>query len=528
MESYHVLLATAKCHFLAQEWEQALLILESLQIQKIKDLALQAGLYFLLGQTLQMAGRDVEAGQYFAQAAEFRPDWPDPLIALGQFYFDHGKYEKSLAAFCKVVQILPEDGSVWLTIAHIEQILKNHTEAAQSACEVLLLDPISEQAHLILAESLRQTGHCDKAIPHYEAVIRDNPNHIQALYGYGQALLATGDLERGWLGFEARQLCEAGTWGNHFLPNWDGETGKLCTVLAYGEDGISSEIQFASCLPDLARQVGHCFVECNTLLCTLFERSFPNMTVISQSSEAIVPDKYPGMYFDTQIAFGSLPRFFRSDFEQFSQEQTPYLIADSQKTKNWKRLFDDLPGERKIGILVEGSWSSEPKEQCRIPWDGIGKLLNSTSPDDVRWVSLQHGSRRKEWRQFCDSTPAKVSHFPEVFGNDLDELAAMIAALDLVIAPSGFQAHLAAALGVPCWVVLPQECDWHWHLSKNHSPWYPNVRLFRQKHGETWERLSQQVLVALYSYLSYDEQIPIIPFGMVSKEHALQRRVLCQ
>ena len=523
MESHHELLATAKNHFLAHEWEQALSILESLQIQEIKDLELQAGLYFLLGQTLQVVGRDAEAGQYLALAAEIRTGWAEPLIALGQLHFDRSEYRQSLAVFRKVVHISPDDCSAWLTVAHLEQITKNHIEAAQAASKVLQLDLNSEQAHLILAESLRQTGHCDKAIPYYETVIRDNPNHIQALYGYGRSLLATGDLERGWLGFEARQLCEAGTWDNHFLSDWNGETGKLCTVLAYGEGGIASEIQLASCLPDLARQVGHCFVECTAPLRTLFERSFPNMTVISQSGDPIVPDKYPGMYFDAQIAFGSLPRFFRSDFEQFSQSQQPYLVADSQKTANWKRLFDDLPGEHKIGILVEGSWSPEPKEQCRIPWDGLARLLDSTSPDDVRWVSLQHGSRRKEWRQFCDNTTAKVSHFPEVFDSDLDKLAAMIAALDLVIAPSGFQTHLAAALGVPSWVVLPQECDWRWHLSKNYSPWYPDAQLFRQKHGETWGRLSQRVLVALHSYLSYDEHAPIIPLTIMRQERTLQR-----
>lgn len=524
MESRHEILSTAKHHFLAQEWEQALSILDSLQIQEVEDLALQAGLHYLLGQTLQVVGRDEEACQSLALAAEIRPNWVEPYIALGQLHFDRGEYEKSLAAFRHVVRISPQDGSAWLTIAHLEQILKNHTLAAQAAREVLYLDPESEQAHLILAESLRRTGDSAKAIPHYEAVICENPNHVQALYGYGRSLLATGDLKRGWLGFEARQLCEAGTWGNHFLPHWNGETGKLCTVLAYGEGGIASEIQFASCLPDMARQVGHCFVECHASLRTLFERSFPGMTVISQSGEPIVPDEYPGMYFDSQIAFGSLPRFFRSGFEQFSRAQRPYLFADSQKTANWRRLFDDLPGERKIGILVEGSWTPEPKEQCRIPWDGIAKLLESASPEDVRWVSLQHGSRRKEWQQFCDgTTTAKVSHFPEVSGSDLDELAAIIAALDLVIAPSGFQAHLAAALGVPCWVVLPQECDWRWHLSKNDSPWYPCVRLFRQKPGETWSRLSQRVLVALHSYLSYDEQIPIIPFGAASRKLAMHQ-----
>ncbi len=518
MESHHSLLTEAKNHFLAQDWGKALSILESMQLQEIKDVEMQSGLRFLLGQTLQVVGRDQEACGHLESAAEIRPNWPDPHIALGQLHFERGEHEKSLAAFRSAVRISPKDGSAWLTIAHIEQILKNHIAAADAASEVLRLDPESQHAHLILAESLRKTGLCRESIEHYETVIRDNPNHAQALYGYGQSLLSVGDLERGWIGFEARRLCEVGTWGNHFLPDWNGETGKLCSVLAYGEGGISSEIQFASCLSDLAGQVGHCFVECNASLRTLFERSFPGMTVISQTDEAILPDKYPGMYFDAQVAFGSLPRFFRSDFEHFPQTQKPYLVADPQKIANWKKLFAGLSGERKIGVLAEGSWATEPKEQCRIPQEDIAKLFDSASPEEVRWVSLQHGSRRKDWRQFCDSTATEVSHFPEAFGGDLDELAAMITALDLVIAPSGFQAHLAAALGVPCWIVLPQECDWRWHLSKNGSPWYPGVRLFRQKHGETWGRLSQRLLVAFHSHLSYDEQIPIIPFPRAIEE----------
>lgn len=553
MESHNSLQAKAKCHFLSKEWkkarllylqllddepdnvrynaavgeacaclgqypsairyfEKAISVLESLQLNDIKEIEFYGTVYFLLGQCRQLTGDDEISLKNLEKSAQIRPDWPDPQIELGKRYFDRGEHEKSLTAFRKVVQISPNDGSAWLTIAHIEQILKNDIAAAEAARQVLALDPNSEQAQLMLAESLRKTGYCRESVEFYESVIRSNPNHVQALYGYGQSLLATGDLERGWMGFEGRRFCEAGTWGNHFLPEWNGETGKLCSVLAYGEGGIASEIQFASCLSDLGTRVGHCFVECNKVLRTLFERSFPEMTIISQSADAMTPDEYPGMYFDAQVAFGTLPRFFRSDFSLFPQTRKSYLIADPQKTAHWKKLFADLPGERKIGILHEGSWSTEPKEQCRLPLEGVEKLFESASSDEVGWVSLQHGSRRKEWLKFCEDKQTEVRHFPEAFATDLDELAAMISALDLVIAPSGFQAHLAAALGVPCWVVLPRECDWRWHLSRNDSPWYPNARLFRRKHGETWSGLSQRLLVAFHSYLSYDEPMPIIPF----------------
>ena len=497
-----------------RHFEKAIDGLQASQRLGKEELTYQAMLLFLLGQTLQMLDQNEQAMPLLEQATQLRPEWVEPHIALGRLAFDIGEQEKALAAFYAVVQISPEDGSAWLTIAHLEQLLKNNTAAIEAAQRVLQLDPDLEQAHLILAESLRKNGQAQESILHYETVIANNANHVQALYGYGQSLLATGDMERGWLGFEARRICEAGTWGNHFLPDWNGETSKLCTVLAYGEGGIASEIQFASCLPDLAANVGHCFVECTAPLRTLFERSFPNMTIITQGTEAIVPDKYPGMYFDTQIAFGSLPRFFRSNFGQFPQSRKPYLIADPQKTANWKKRLAALPGEQKIGILCEGNWSTEPLEQCRLPIENIGKLLNSVAFDEVHWVSLQHGNVKKEWLRFCESTQANVSHFQEAFAFDLDELAAMISTFDLVIAPTGFQAHLAAALGVPCWVVLHETCDWRWHLSRNVSPWYPNVRLFRQKHGESWSVLTQRILVALHSHLSYGGMSPIIPFAV--------------
>ena len=507
-----IYVALEKYPLAVRHFEKAIVGLKSLQQPDQQELEYHGTLCFLLGQTLQMVGENRLALTHLEAATQLRPNWVDPYLAIGRLAFDLGEHQKSLSAFYDIARISPKDGSAWLTVAWLSQTLKNHNGAIDAARKTLQLDPNSEQAHMILADSLRQTGYGHESIAHYEAVIADNGNHVHALYGYGQSLLATGDLDRGWLGFEARRICEAGTWGNHFLPDWNGETDPQLSVLAYGEGGIASEIQFASCLPDLAQRIGQCYVECSKPLRSLFERSFPGMTVMTQGCDSMISDQYPGKYFQKQVAFGSLPRFFRTSFEQFPKTCKPYLVADPQKVANWKKRLAQLPGEQKIGILCEGNWSTEPQEQCRLPFEGIGKMFNSLSPDSVHWVSLQHGSAKKGWLQFCESTTAKVSHFQEAFAADLDELAAMILALDLVIAPTGFQAHLAAALGVPCWVVLQQECDWRWHLSRSSSPWYPNVKLFRQKHGESWPVLTQRIMVALHSHLSYDEPLPVIPF----------------
>ncbi|MDR1491500.1 MAG: tetratricopeptide repeat protein [Planctomycetaceae bacterium] len=488
-------------------FQKAIPLLKSLPDVNAKEIELLGTLYLLCGLNFRKMQRMDSAIESLQESAQIRPNWQDPYLALGNIYFELGEYVKSLDSFQSVVQIVPDDCATWLTMAHIAHIAKDYPKAVSAAREVLKLDPRSEEAQFLLAESLYASANFSEAIPHFESVISRNSNHIRALYGYGQSLLANGELERGWLGFEARRLCESGTWNHHFLPDWNGECVKEDSVLAYGEGGVSSEILFASCLRELAEKVGHCYVECNPILYSLFVRSFPNMTIIRASDQPIVPDKFPGIYWDTQVAFGSLPRFFRSDFRQFPESHSPYFIPAAGKTAQWKKRLAEQRGQRKVGIFWEGTWSHEPIEQRRIPKETLEKLL-TTSGGDVSWISLQHGSRQKEWREFCENAPADVRFFPEAFTSDLDDLAALIAALDLVVAPSGFQTHLAAALGVPCWVILPQICDWRWRLSKDNSPWYPDVRLFHQLPDESVEKLTQRILVAFHSYLHYGKTHP--------------------
>ncbi|MDR1382234.1 MAG: tetratricopeptide repeat protein [Planctomycetaceae bacterium] len=501
-------------------FQKAVPLLKSLVNPTAKEIELLGTLYLLCGLSFRKLQRMDSAIESLQESARIRPACQDPYLVLGNIHFEMGEYAKALEVFQNAVQIAPDDCSAWMTIAHIAHIAKDYPQTVSAAREVLRLDPHAEQAQILLAESLQADADFSAAIPYFESMISRNPHHVRALYGYGQSLLANGELERGWLGFEARRLCEPGTWNHHFLPDWNGECVKEDSVLAYGEGGVSSEILFASCLRELAENVGHCYVECNPILYSLFVRSFPNMTIVRASDQPIVPDQFPGVYWDTQVAFGSLPRFFRADFNRFPESHSPYLIPAPGKTARWKKRLAERRGQRKIGILWEGSWSPEPAEQRRMAIDTLETLLATPACDDVCWVSLQHGSRQKAWQELCEQSSANVEFFPEAFTADLDDLAAMIASLELVITPSGFQAHLAAALGVPCWVILPRVCDWRWHLSKSNSPWYPDVRLFHQIPDESVEQLTQRILVAFHSYLHYNKAYPtyFVPFATSALE----------
>jgi ADP-heptose:LPS heptosyltransferase len=77
--------------------------------------------------------------------------------------------------------------------------------------------------------------------------------------------------------------------------------------------------------------------------------------------------------------------------------------------------------------------------------------------------------------------------------DDIYEAARIIAGLDLLITIDSMPAHLAGAMGVPTWLLLHSGCDWRWMETRTDSPWYPTMRLFRQKIVGDWEPVIAQV-----------------------------------
>jgi len=117
----------------------------------------------------------------------------------------------------------------------------------------------------------------------------------------------------------------------------------------------------------------------------------------------------------------------------------------------------------------------------------LGALVQALMNPRVRLVNLQYGDVDPELSQLLQTTGAEVIQCPEVDNqNDLDGLAALICACDLVVSADNTTVHLAGALGQPVWVLLPFSADWRWLLERSDSPWYPSARLFRQTVVADW------------------------------------------
>lgn len=85
---------------------------------------------------------------------------------------------------------------------------------------------------------------------------------------------------------------------------------------------------------------------------------------------------------------------------------------------------------------------------------------------------------------------------------DMNNFAAQIAALDLVISVDNSTVHLAGALGVPVWTLLPYAPDWRWMLEREDTLWYESMRLFRQNSFGEWRSVFERVKVALQEIIN--------------------------
>lgn len=111
--------------------------------------------------------------------------------------------------------------------------------------------------------------------------------------------------------------------------------------------------------------------------------------------------------------------------------------------------------------------------------------------EGIEFFSLQKGAGADEAARYA----TERANFHDVGArlNTMAETASAIAALDLVLTVDTSVAHVAGAMGKPVWLMLPFYGDWRWHYTRENSPWYPTMRLFRRRFGGDWSEVVARI-----------------------------------
>lgn len=253
-------------------------------------------------------------------------------------------------------------------------------------------------------------------------------------------------------------------------------------VLAWGEQGIGDRILLAGMLADLHEAAGDVAVETEPRLVPLLARSFPALEILAEGEPPA------GSGFMSQIALGALGQHFRKQPDAFPSRST-YLRADPARTAALRHRYTIAPDRLLIGI----SWCSRNAAFGRFKSVGLAEWAPILAVPGVTFVNLQYGDTHDERSRI---EAPHILHDATIDPlRDLDGAASQIAAMDLVITTSNTTAHMAGALGIETWTLLPSGPGllWYWFQDREDSPWYPSMRLFRQHRPGDWTELIARV-----------------------------------
>lgn len=336
----------------------------------------------------------------------------------------------------------------------------------------------------LLGHVLTLQGRPREAVDMLQQVTAREPESAPAHFNLSLALLLAGDLARGWREYEWR-FKQNGVPPRLALPQpeWQGEdlTGK--SILVWSEQGIGDQILYASLLPEVIERARRCTLLCAPKLVSLFARSFPDAHVTAQINATNVADA-----FDVQAAAGSAARWLRPTLASFPN-RPGYLVADPQRVAYWRERLAVFSAGFKVGFCWR---SSNQMGERAFDHPGISHWGPVFAVPGVHFVNLQYDECMGELDRARREFGVTLRHFPEVdMFDDLDETAALMKALDLVISAQTAVSVQAAALGLPCWQISSGG-DWQ-ALGAENNPWYQTMKCFRRMWEQPWSVIIEQI-----------------------------------
>jgi Tfp pilus assembly protein PilF len=428
-----------------------------------------------LGQARAYAalGRVDDAIDSFEIALALAPANVQAQLDLAILLNRHGRTAAALRVYQEALATDPSNAAarVNLGLIYLQQLGEpRRAEDLFRAVLASVADHHEALANLGLA--LHDQGRYEEEFAHYEHALGLHPDSVELRWNRALAHLSLGDYARGWPDYRLRLARKGGRDLARFpYPDWDGMPLPSGRLLVLAEQGLGDEIMFASCLPSLDPLVSDVVLECAPRLAPLFARSFATMHVRGIERQAPLDwlDAYPGIA--AKCGIGSLPRVLRMGLDAFPRH-AGYLQADAEKIERYRARLAQHGDLFTIGLSWRGGTLGTRGALRSMELEALRPLLAQRS---VRFVCLQHGLDDKE-----RSTARELGlALWEDALTDIDELAALVAALDLVISVTNTNAHLAGALGRPVWVLVGSSPEWRWLRSGDRTPWYPSARLIR-------------------------------------------------
>ena len=398
-----------------------------------------------LGNLLYEAKLLPEAEAAYRRALELRPDFAETHNNLGYLLHGSKRQSEAEAVYLRALEQRPDSANVYNNLGYLHYETKRFPEAEACLLRALELKPDFADAKLNLSLLLLILGRYAEAWPYHES--RYNQSRTKNI-------IRIPSLS---------------------YPQWQGQSLVGKSLVIYPEQGFGDYIQFARYAPMLKDRG----VSCLTFVC---DQPLKALLETMEGIDAVITDLSPIPPHDYWSFPLSLPLFFGTTVATIPAT-LPYIHALPERVGRWQ---DCLPQKGlRVGLVWKGSPGHKNDVNRSLP--GLATLAPLWSVPGVTFISLQKGQGEAEAMQPPAEQPL-INLGSDI--RDFADTAAIMAQLDLVICVDTAVAHIAGAMGKPCWVLLPAfGTDWRWLLDRPDSPWYPEVmRLFRQSKKDNWDK----------------------------------------
>jgi Flp pilus assembly protein TadD len=436
---------------------------------------------------LKSIGNFAESINAYRQAMALQPEAFETLNELGTILWEQGYLDEAVESAKKLVALNPNNPSGHMLMGHVslERLDFDHCISAyQKAINFL---PNHAELFNALGLAYKEMGDFKQAFALYNKALSIEPNNADIHNNRAILLLLMGNLEEGFKEYEWRKL-KRERYGNRSFNQveWRGEELSGKNLLIHHEQGMGDAVQFSRYIKLLqASNFNVLYAAHRPLKCLL--SSMGNIQFVDPNDSTL--------QFDLHCPLLSLPLLLGTTLDTIPAD-IPYLKAEPERVEKWRKRIG--PQGFKIGVAWQGSGGRFATNRL-FPTEQFRPLQNLP---DVRLIGLHKAPLYAPW-ELPDGI--HIESLGPDFDADSDaflDSAAAIEVLDLVISCDTAITHIAGAMGKPCWLILRHVPHWVWMMERRDSPWYPSIRLFRQKLPGDWTSAFNEVEATLSDLLS--------------------------
>ena len=465
-----------------------------------------------MGRLAFRLGMAPQAEKLFRHFLARYPDHPEGANNLACAIRDQGRAQEAIDILRPAILKTPDIPMLWNTMGTILSDDGDFATAQVFFQEALRLDPAFPKARYNLGNAKLMEGDptgaledCDTALG---GVISEDDRQMMRL-ARSTILMSLGRIGEGWDDYEARldPQFNASTQFAIEAPRWaPGADLAGKSLLVIGEQGLGDEILFANVLPDVVELLGpqgRLTLAVEPRLVPLFQRAFPTAEVgahatymVSGRYLRVAPFLTDASGIDLWTPVASLLREFRRSVEAYPSRPS-FLAADPGRVAYWRALLDAAPAGLKVGLLWKSAVTKDSRHRYFSAFEDWAPIL---AQPGVTFVNLQYGDCAEELALVKDQLGVEIWSPPGIdLKQDLDDVAALCSAVDLIVGFGNATLNIGAACGAPNWLISTPG-SWP-RLGTDRYPWYPATRVFLARGFGDWQPVMGEVAQALAAFV---------------------------